>query len=88
MQVASQEPAAFRARLHRGLARNSNRCQLGLILLTVYLFELEKQHHFSPMLCLSVLGFFVHNLLSLRLRPAFFSLLSIAAFHIPGVDRR
>jgi hypothetical protein len=53
--------------------------ELGLILLTVHLFEIEKNHHFFPLLALGVCGFFIHTLLTPRLRPGFFALLSMGA---------
>jgi hypothetical protein len=52
--------------------------ELALVLLAVDRFDIEKQRHFFPMLCLAAGGFAVHAWLPARLRPGFFALLSLA----------
>jgi hypothetical protein len=52
--------------------------ELALILLVVYLFEIETRKHFFALLCLAAGGFAVHAWLPRRLRPGFFVLLSLA----------
>lgn len=80
MQVASEAPPLAGTRLFlRALPLLLIGIELGLILLTVYLFEVEKQHHLFPMLCLGAAGFVIQVLLPTTLRPAFFAILSMSA---------
>lgn len=52
--------------------------QLGLLLATVYLFDVEGQRHFPPILALACAGFAVHAWLPMRFRLGFFLALSLA----------
>lgn len=56
--------------------------QLGLVILVLYLFQIEEQRGLLRIVPLVFFGFFVHSLLPLRQRLRFFFLLSLGAYWV------